>query len=155
MTLNPVLRPFSSLLLALGMAASVGCNGPTGVVPGGALDGSVATVPSDWSAALDYGTCQLETRPQDPYSVNIVCTVVDGSVYLNAGNTETNWVVNLAEDPAVRVRIEGELYEMRAERVTDEGEIGAFAAAWTGQSTFRRDPTELDGEVWIFRLAAR
>ena len=83
------------------------------------------------------------------------CTVVDDAVYLTAGNSETNWVVNIAVEPEVRIRVDGTVYEMRAERVSDEAEIRAFAEAWTSQSTFRRDPTELDGEVWIYRLAAR
>jgi hypothetical protein len=157
MMMSPARIRGPSLLLGLVLAAGigVGCNGPTGVLPGGALSGGVALAPSDWSAVLDYGTCQLETRPADPYSVNIVCTVVEDSVYLNAGNTETKWAVNIAADPAVRVRIDGTLYEMTAERVADDAEIAAFGDAWISQSSFRRDPTELDGEVWIYRLVSR
>ena len=45
------------------------------------------------------------------------------------------------------------LYSLRAERVTDAAEIAAFAEAWTNQSMFRRDPTELT-EVWIYRLVS-
>ena len=44
--------------------------------------------------------------------------------------------------------------EANVERVTNAAEISAFAEAWTGQSMFRRDPTELD-QVWIFRLVSR
>jgi hypothetical protein len=38
--------------------------------------------------------------------------------------------------------------------VTDEGEIAKFGKAWTDQSMFRRDPSELE-EVWLYRLAPR
>jgi hypothetical protein len=57
-------------------------------------------------------------------------------------------------DPRVRLRIDGAVYELRAERVTDGDEILAFARAWTDQSFFRRDPSSYE-EVWIYRLAAR
>lgn len=134
--------------------AAVGCNGPFAVIPGGRLDGDVQSVPSDWSFAGDYGTIQLETRPEEPYSVNIAYTVIAGSVYINAGDTETQWVKNMATNPQVRMRLSGALYELRAERVLDAAEISAFGTAWTDQSTFRRDPTKLD-EVWIYRLVPR
>ena len=66
-----------------------GCNGPLLVLPGGRLEGEVKPSPSDWSFAGDYGTVQLETRPEEPYSVNIAFTVIEGSLYVKAGNTET------------------------------------------------------------------
>ncbi len=134
--------------------ATSGCNGPIAVLPGGKLDGQVASAPSGWGFAGDYGTVQLETRPEDPYSVNIAYTVMDGSLYINAGDTETQWVKNMTANPLVRLRLDGVLYELRAERVTDSAEISAFGKAWTNQSIFRRDPAKL-GEVWIYRLVAR
>ena len=132
----------------------LGCNGPTMLLPGGALDGEARSAPSDWAFAGDYGTVQLETRPEDPYSVNIAFTVIDGRLYINAGGTETRWVKNLTLNPLVRLRMDGALYDLRAERVTGADEIAAFAKAWTSQSLFRRDPTGYD-EVWIYRLVSR
>jgi hypothetical protein len=134
--------------------AALGCNGPTGLLPGGGLEGEARPAPSDWSFAGDYGTAQIETRPQDPYSVNLVFTILDGGLYVNAGDTETQWVKNMTEDPRVRLRVDGVLYELRAERVTDADEISAFGEAWTSQSMFRRDPAGYD-EVFIYRLVAR
>jgi hypothetical protein len=134
--------------------AALGCNGPTGLLPGGGLEGEARPAPSDWSFAGDYDTAQIETRPQDPYSVNLVFTILDGGLYVNAGDTETQWVKNMTEDPRVRLRVDGVLYELRAERVTDADEISAFGEAWTSQSMFRRDPAGYD-EVFIYRLVAR
>ena len=125
-----------------------------GLLPGGRLAGELRPAPGDWGLAGSHGTAQLETRPEDPYSVNVAFTVLGGSLYVNAGDTETRWVRNIAEDPRVRLRIEDALYELRAERVTDAAELDAFGAAWTDQSFFRRDPRKLD-EVWVYRLAAR
>lgn len=141
-------------LTLLSIFTALGCNGPFAVVPGGRLGGDVRPVPSDWVFAGDYGTIQLETRPEEPYSVNIAYTVIDGRVYINAGDTETQWVKNLTADPLVRMRMEGVLYELRAERVSDSVEISKFGEAWTDQSMFRRDPVALD-EVWIYRLVSR
>jgi hypothetical protein len=124
------------------------------LLPGGALDGERVSAPSDWGFAGDSGTGQIETRPEDPYSVNLVFTVVEGRVYVNAGASETRWVKNIQADPRVRLRIEGRIYELRADRVTDAAEIAAFGEAWTSQSFFRRDPRKPD-EVWIYRLDPR
>ena len=142
------------LLLLVVAVASTGCNGPTLLLPGGRLDGEARPAPSDWAFAGDYGTVQLETRPDDPYSVNVAFTVVGGRLHINAGDTETQWVKNIASNPLVRLRMDGALYDLRAARVTNTDEIAAFARAWTSQSTFRRDPTKLD-PVWIYRLVPR
>jgi hypothetical protein len=144
------LRLLSFLLLAAGSA----CSGPTFLLPGGELDGEVRPAPSDWAFAGNYGIAQLETRPDDPYSVNIAFTVLGGRLYVNAGDTETQWVKNIAANPRVRLRMDGALYDLLAERVTDTEEIAAFGAAWTSQSFFRRDPARLE-EVWIYRLVSR
>jgi hypothetical protein len=146
-----VLRRF---LLSILAATAIACEGPFVLLPGGELSGGVASPPADWSFAGDYGTAQLETKPDDPYSVNLAYTIVEGAVYINAGDTETQWVKNIGVDPRVRLRVDGVIYELRAERVVEPAEIERFAAAWTSQSVFRRDPTGLD-PVWIYRLGAR
>lgn len=140
-----------SLLVLVGAS---GCNGPMFVLPGGKLDGDVRPAPANWAFAGNYGTVQLETQPEDPYSVNVAFTVLDGRLYINAGDTETRWVRNLTENPLVRLRMDGVLYALRVERVEDAAEIARFGKAWTSQSMFRRDPTGLD-EVWLYRLAPR
>jgi len=156
-------RPFTAIvpLALLGLLVSfstatlvLGCSGPLVLLPGGALDGETRPVPDDWSFAGDAGTMQLESRPAEPYSVNIAYTFVDSVFYINAGDTETQWVKNIAANDHVKARLDGVLYEMRAVRVDDEAEIARFATAWTGQSFFRRDPTQLD-RVWVYRLVAR
>ena len=142
------------LFILLLMSATAGCSGPTLLLPGGRLDGNIMPARSDWAFAGEYGTVQLETRSEDPYSVNIAFTVMDGQLYINAGGTETQWVKNIAANPLVRLRMDGVLYDLRAVRVTDSAEIAAFGEAWTSQSMFRRDPADLD-EVWLYRLAPR
>ncbi len=133
---------------------SVACEGPFGLASGGGIEGTVAAVPDDWSFVGASGTAQLETRPEAPYSVNLAYTLLDGALYLNAGDTRTQWVENMLQDPRVRLRIRGVIYEMHADRVTEADETTRFAKAWTGQSIFRRDPAGLE-EAFIYRLRAR
>jgi hypothetical protein len=154
MSALPELSRLSSLLVLVTLLAAAGCNGPFLLLPGGKLDGAIEATPSDWVFAGDDGLVELETRPLDPYSVNIAYTVLDGRLYINAGDTETQWVKNMSEDPRVRLRLDGAIYELRAERVTDRSEIAQFGEAWTSQSFFRRNPAELE-EVWLYRLGAR
>ncbi|MCH2172455.1 hypothetical protein MK489_16885 [Myxococcota bacterium] len=130
------------------------CNGPMGLLPGGKLGGEPRPAPSNWGFAGDYGTVQLETHPEEPYSVNIAYTIMGGRLFINAGGTETQWVKNMTLDPNVKLRLDGSLYDLRAVRVTDRGEIDRFAKAWTSQSMFRRDPSSYE-QVWIYELVAR
>lgn len=144
-------REIGAVVLVL---SSVACSGPLPFMSGGALEGEVQPTPSQWSFEDDFGVIQFETNPADPYSVNIAYTLVDGRLYVHAGDTQTQWVKNMQVDPRVRFRRNGALYDLRAERVTDPVEISAFARAWVSHSMFHRDPEELE-QVWLYRLSAR
>jgi len=144
---------FGPALLLL-LVVTTGCNGPLPFMSGGALEGEVRAAPSAWTFAKNFAVVQLETRPDHPYSVNVAYTLVGGRLYVNAGNTETQWVKNMEANPLVRLRVSEALYDLRAERVTDLSEISEFGEAWTSHSMFHRDPDELD-QVWIYRLVAR
>jgi hypothetical protein len=132
----------------------MGCNGPLPFMSGGVLAGEEKPAPPDWTFAEDFGFVQLETRPEDPYSVNIAYTLMDGRVYINAGDTETEWVKHMEANPLVRLRLGDVIYLLRAERVTDAAEISEFGAAWTSHSMLHRDPDDLE-EVWLYQLVAR
>lgn len=150
MSFAPCIRP---ILLAFSVLALGACGGPLAVFPGGALTGPVRPAPPGFGFARDAGTVQLETRPEEPYSVNIACAVVGNQLYVSAGDNRSRWVEHMAANPLVRLRIDGEVYELRAKRVTDDAEMRAFAEEWT-KNSWARDPTTLD-EVWVYRLEAR
>ena len=80
--------------------------------------------------------------------------MINEILYVNAGDSETQWVKNMNANPNVRLRMDDVIYRLKAERVTRKDEIAAFGEAWTSKSMFHRDPTELD-EVWIYRLVTR
>lgn len=150
-------RRLQVCLLSTLAAGVLACSGPLLVLPGGQLSGQLAeagSVPTDWSVAGEYGFFKLETRPSDPYSVNIAFTVVGGALYAYAGPTETQWAKNMERDPRVIVGMDGTLYPLRATRVTHSKEIEEFGAAWTSQNSFHRDPKDSE-EVWLYRLSRR
>ena len=137
--------------LALFLAA---CEGPFGLASGGELSGTVAAPPSTWQLDEEVGFAQLETRPDNPYSVNIAAVELEGRLYVYAGNTRTNWVQHIEQNPHVRIRIQEVIYPLSAVRVEDRDEFVAFAAEWAGRSMFQRDPMQFD-EVWLYRLENR
>ena len=80
-----------------------GCNGPVVLLPGGKLNGETRPVPADWAFAGDYGTAQLETRPEDPYSVNVAFTVerllkLRGDVLTRPDFADAGYVLNDLDD---------------------------------------------------------
>lgn len=148
-------KRLASLLSVVAVAASTACNGPLPFLGGGALAGEVVAPPAKWSEwTKQVSVIQLETNPSEPYSVNIAYTVLGDTLYVYAGDTKTQWVEHMEADPNVRFRREGLVYELRAERVTDEDERAAFAEVWNARGFFSRDPQTLD-EVWLYRLVPR
>ena len=151
----------SRLGIAL-MLALAGC-GPLGPLSGGALRGPVHAQPVvDWSFTADVETVQLQTNPADPHSVNTWCVGIGGRLYVPTSMIrgpkspeERDWVKNVAADPAVRIRIDGDVYERIAIRVSDAAEYDAVRAAL--EQKYALDPADRDPEreIWIFRLEAR
>ena len=152
--LAPVALPFALLALACG---------PIGPLSGGALSGDIApSLIDDWTFANDHETVQLETNPEDPYSVNIWCASADGALYIPSSMilgptvpTEREWVQNVLGNPLVRLRIAGTIYPLRAVRVDDEAEFDKARVAL--ETKYEIDASERDPEreIWIYRLEGR
>lgn len=108
---------------------------------GGRLSGEEGSWPTGWQDAADVSQIQLETRPEDPHSVNVWIVVVDGAAYISTSllhgtevPDEREWVRNVAADPRVRVRIDGVVYLAQLEVLDDERlkarVLEAFAAKY-------------------------
>ncbi len=124
-------------LAILGALFVSGCGGPFLVFPGGALRGEVAGEPvSDWSFA-DDAFIDLETRPGDPYSVELNYVVKDGRLYIDPAEGRT-WLEHIRADPRVRVRLGDRVYPATAVLVGRPGELEGF-----------------DPERFIYRLDSR
>jgi hypothetical protein len=134
------------------LAGVAGC-GPILLLPGGRLDGTVEAAPSDWAFVEDVSTVQLETRPEDAYSVNIWAVGLGPHLYVHAGTNRSTWVENMEADPSIRLRVEDAIYELEASRVTSQDEFDRFSDAYEGKYD-RRPGNEEVQEAYLFRLEA-
>ena len=144
-------RTLTFAIFSFGLMA---CEGPLGIFPGGELSGTVTEPPAIWQFEEISDMAQLETQPDDPYSINLVYVQIDGQLYVYAGNTRTTWVQHIESNPLVRIKIGETIYPLSAVRVHDDNEFNAFADIWASRSAFQRDPKQFD-EVWLYRLIAR
>jgi hypothetical protein len=127
----------ATCLAALSLAC-FGCGGPFFVFPGGELSGEVVSERvDDWSFLEGDGIFELETRPDDPYSVQLNYFLRDGQVYIDPAEGRT-WLGYIREDPRVRARFDSRVYTLRAVLAGKPGELEGF-----------------DPERFVYRLEAR
>jgi hypothetical protein len=149
------MAPKPALLLAFFLSAATGgCGRPFVLLPGGALEGPTLPAPESWSFTDAVKTVQLETRPADPYSVNIWVVAVGESLYVHAGANRSAWVENLEADPNARLRVNDSIYALAAARVADQAEFDRFSDAYE-RKYGRRPRNENVAEAYLFRLRPR
>ncbi len=125
------------LLVVAALGVSFACGGPFFVIPGGELSGEVVSEPvSNWWFVTDRFV-DLETRPEDPYSVELNYVVKDGQLYIDPAEGR-KWLEFVRADPRVRVRFGDKIYPLRAVLVGRPGELEGF-----------------DADRFIYRLAPR
>ena len=112
--------------------------------------------PSSWDFTDRFEDVQLETRPGDPYSVNIWIVAVGNKLFVAAGGgAESAWAQHIAADPTVRLRVGEDIYLLRAEPTTDPLDRRRFlAAAKRKYDGFEPDPEDADRAI-LFRLEPR
>lgn len=149
-----------SALLVLLASASFAC-GPIGPVAGGRLRGTPhqGNLPS-WEFVADVETVQIETRPDDPYSVNTWIGSYQGGLYVPTSlilgadePSEREWVRNVEADPRVRLRIDGTVYELQALRVEDEATVEGVRAALLAK--YEEEADDHARNAWIYELRPR
>lgn len=104
---------------------ATGCGGPFLVFPGGELRGETVAEPVDDWSFVDSWFVDLETRPGDPYSVELNYIVKDGQLYIDPAEGRA-WLEHIREDPRVRVRFGGKIYPLKAVLVGKPGELDGF-----------------------------
>ena len=113
------------------------CGGPLLIIPGGELAGEFVADPvTDWSFATD-AFIDLETRIDDPYSVELNYFVRDGRLYIDPAEGRT-WFEYLRADPRARIRFGDKIYPVTAVLVGKPGELPNF-----------------DPERYVYRLDSR
>ena len=130
------------MLVVAGLLVVSGCE-PFSSIPGRELAGVVQDAPAQWSEVPE--TIQLETRPSDPYSINIWGVGLAEHLYVATASDESNWVPFIESDPSVRVRVDGDLYRLRASLVEDPDERARVAAAYDEKYEVDRN------EGWVAR----
>jgi hypothetical protein len=122
--------------LALVGVCVTACGGPLLVFPGGRLSGEEVVEPvEDWSFVTD-SFVDLETRPDDPYSVQINYVVKDGKLYIDPADGR-RWLEYLRSDSSVRVRFGGKVYPLTAVLIERPEELQGFDA---DRFVYRLDP---------------
>ena len=121
--------------IALAVAVNfIGCIDPKDQRPGILLRGEVVSeIPVDWSFTNAYREIQIEVRT--PYlvshSVTIWCAVVDGQLYLGARNPhEKRWPGWVERDPNIRLRIDGNLYDMKLTIIEAPSQVAPVRRAY-------------------------
>ena len=150
--------PFFAVLLA-----ALACTGPIGPLPGGRLSGEPGpTLVPDWGFTQEHETVQIEVNPADPHSVNTWCIGLGPNLYVPSSMIlgpkdpeERGWIGFVKQDPNLRIRIDGKIYQRRAVRVTDADEYETALRAL--EAKYDEDPADRDPEriIWIFRLEPR
>ena len=133
-----------------------GCE-PIGPIPGGELSGELVTSPvADWSQQGEEHEIFVETRPSDPHSVTVWCVAHEGALYIPTRDPgKKRWVRNVMENPDVRLKIAGRIYEQRAVRVTDPAEFEAAGAKLISKYEIESEDIDAAREVWLFRIDPR
>ena len=144
------MRAFVSIVV---IVALTGCD-PMGPLPGGALAGEVNTLPDDWAMVEEIETVQLETNPDDPYSVNLWVVSLDSGLYIAAGGGETRWSKQISIDPEVRLRINHKIYELRASSVDNNEELEEVRRAYLDKYAMESDSAQFN-DSRVFRLDRR
>lgn len=118
-----------SLLLGLCLLLA-GCAEPFIVFAGEELTGNNAVPPVDWTELNRVDVVQLETRPADPYSINIWAVGIGPDMYVATSADGTNWTEHLEVDRNVRLRINDQIFALKAVPVTDPQERATVAAEY-------------------------
>lgn len=164
---TPHLSTLRALLIVttvIGLLA--GCE-PKDRRPGTWLSGAVETAPiTDWSFVNDQMEVFIETRPWYgvPFSVTTVIAEIEGKVFVPSiyeqpadfpGSKYWNSVI--ADNPQIRLKVGGRLYEMTAGPATNPAESALGLSALAAKYDFWRSVQngESDTAFVIIRLTPR
>ncbi|XOV88664.1 MAG: hypothetical protein ACFHX7_02000 [Pseudomonadota bacterium] len=101
-----------------------GCQSSLNPFPRGELQGDERQTNS-FAFAADFQVLALETRPQQPYTVNLMVVVINGELYVDAAE-QRRWHQHIMLDPRVRVGLGGHIYRAIAEKTADPVLAGRF-----------------------------
>lgn len=150
--ISPTLLKGVVLAIMLLLVSSCSEYLPTSMGP---LEGTVVEILDNWHEVAQTEIIQFETiGDKGQYSVNLWIALVEGSLYVFAGDNHTEWVQNIESNPDVRLGVKGEIFELRASRVVDPATFEQFAQVW--ESKYGNRPrNENVQETYLLRLQPR
>ncbi|MEM9621039.1 MAG: hypothetical protein AAF993_05270, partial [Pseudomonadota bacterium] len=95
-------------------------------LPGGSLGESHLPF-NALNIPAEGGVIELETKPDDPYSVKIGAVVVDGELYIDPA-PERRWYQHMVDNPDIRFRFDGQssIYTARVYAVEEADIVSQF-----------------------------
>ena len=140
-------------------------DGPLEIIAGGPFtSGSPATAPSDWSFLKDRATIEFQTL--EPARSRVVWLAVnDGKLFIVSGYMTSNygaiwkqWPHYLDDDDRIILRIDGNLYEQRLQRIMDGPDVMPVLKEFN-RKYGAGEPTSIatitDGETWMYQVVPR
>jgi hypothetical protein len=145
---------------AIAIALTVSCSiDPSDERPGFGLSGEVHQQEvEDWSFTADAYEIFIETVTSYwiPHSVTAWCVMVENELYVAADDADKkSWVVNVARDPNVRLKIGDKVYEQKLVPVTDAATIAAIDSGFVRKYEYEEEETDDDMVVGYWRVAER
>lgn len=139
---------------AVGAALLVACE-PVFIFAGGELGGVEREHPGNWDFAAAVDTVQIETRPDDPYSVNVWGVGVGQNFYVAASDAaDAHWARAIETNGNVRLKVAAHVYPLSAERVDSADELALVADAYVAKYDVDAEESFIDS-AWVYRLARR
>ena len=141
---------FRVILSVVLILVAAGCAEPFVVFSGGKLSGEIAIAPVEWSITDSTDTVQLETRPTDPYSINIWAASTGKDLYIATGSDGATWTSYIEDSPSVRLRVGQQLYSLQAISISDVTEREKVSSAYVKKYDLEED--NWVREARIYRL---
>ena len=148
------------LTCAIAIALMLACSlDPSDERPGLGLSGEVnQQAVEDWSFTSDAYEIFIETVTSYwiPHSVTAWCVVVGDELYVAADDADQkSWVVNVARNPNVRIKIGEKVYEQKLEPVADAATMAAIDSGFARKYEYEEEEGDDDMIVGYWRVVDR
>jgi len=156
-----IILSISTFLFAMGYH-----DGPLEIISGGAFKtGELSPAPSDWSALKDRSTIEFQTL--DPISSRTVWVATyEGRLFIVSGYMNQwyaaiwkQWPHYLENDNRILLRIDGNLYQQRLERVmTDPAVVpvlNELSRKYLGGAEVTSAAQVTNGDTWMYEIVDR
>ena len=148
------------LICAIAIALMLACSlDPSDGRPGLGLSGQVhQQAVDDWSFTSDAYEIFIETVTSYwiPHSVTAWCVMVGDELYVSADDADQkSWVVNVARNPNVRLKIGEKVYEQKLEPVTDAAIMASIDSGFARKYGYEEEDGDDDMIVGYWRVVDR